>query len=140
MTVQPAQKATKRDYLVTAEGIPGTWREFSGAGANASVTKDYDGGARRYDNLAGPVEYDDIEIKRTVAPSRDDRWIKTLRTLVGIGQFTLTKQYVTPAGMKVGDPTTYPACLLIGMQEPESDAASSDAAEVTLKFANAGPA
>lgn len=140
MLTQVAQKATKRDYLVTIEGIPGTWRSFSGAGATASVTKDYDGGARRYDNLAGPVEYDDIEVVRTVAPTRDDAWIKTLRTLIGIGAFTVTKQYITPAGMKVGAPTTYPACLLVGLQEAESDASSSDAAEVTLTLATSGPA
>ena len=140
MVTQVAQKATKRDYLVTVEGIPGTWRSFSGAGGTASVTKDWDGGSRRYDNLAGPVEWDDIEVVRTVAPTRDDRWIKTLRSLISVGEFTVTKQYVTPAGMKVGDPTTYPACLLIGLQEAESDAGSSDAAEVTLTFATSGPA
>lgn len=133
-------KATKRQYLVTVSGIPGTWRTFGGAGATASITKDYDGGAERADLLSGPTEYDDIEVVRTCAPTRDDVWIKQLRKLVGKGLFTVTKQYVNADFMKVGDPTTYPDCLLSGLQETETDASSSDAAEVTLTFATAGPA
>jgi hypothetical protein len=53
-----APKATKRQYLVTIEGIPGTWRAFSGAGGSASVTKDYDGGSDRADLLSGPAEWE----------------------------------------------------------------------------------
>lgn len=135
-----APKATKRQYLVTIEGIPGTWRTFSGAGGSASVTKDYDGGSDRADLLSGPAEWDDIEVTRTVAPSRDDVWIEQLRKLIGRGTFNITKQATDANWTKVGKPTTYPDCLLNGLQEPESDAASSDAAEITLTFATSGPA
>lgn len=140
MAGKSAQKATKRQYLVTISGIPGTWRTFGGAEASASITKDYDGGAERPDLLSGPTEHSDIEVVRTVAPTRDDVWIKQLRKLVGKGTFTVTKQYVNADWMKVGDPTTYPDCLLAGLKEPETDAASSDAAEISLTFATAGPA
>lgn len=135
-----AEKITKNKYLVTIEGIPGTWRAFSGAAGSASVTKDYDGGSDRADLLAGPAEWDDIEVTRTVAPSRDDVWIKQLRKLLGRGRFNITKQATDANWMKVGEPTTYPDCLLNGLQEPESDAASSDAAEIKLTFATSGPA
>jgi len=135
-----AEKITKNKYLVTIEGIPGTWRAFSGAGGTASVTKDYDGGSDRADLLAGPAEWDDIEVTRTVAPTRDDGWIKQLRKLLGRGRFNITKQATDANWGKVGQPTTYPDCLLNGLQEPESDAASSDAAEITLTFATSGPA
>jgi len=135
-----AEKITKNKYLVTIEGIPGTWRAFSGAGGTASVTKDYDGGSDRADLLAGPAEWDDIEVTRTVAPSRDDVWIKQLRKLLGRGRFNITKQATDANWMKVGEPTTYPDCLLNGLQEPESDASSSDAAEIKLTFATSGPA
>ena len=135
-----AEKITKNKYLVTIEGIPGTWRAFSGAGGTASVTKDYDGGSDRADLLAGPAEWDDIEVTRTVAPTRDDVWIKQLRKLLGRGRFNITKQATDANWTKVGKPTTYPDCLLNGLQEPESDAASSDAAEITLTFATSGPA
>lgn len=135
-----AEKATKRQYLVTIEGIPGTWRQFSGAGGSASVTKDYDGGSDRADLLAGPAEWDDIEVTRTIAPSRDDVWVAQLRKLLGRGVFNITKQATDANWTKVGNPTTYPDCLLNGLQEPETDAASSDAAEIKLTFATSGPA
>lgn len=135
-----AEKITKNKYLVTIEGIPGTWRAFSGGGGSASITKDFDGGSDRADLLAGPPEWDDIEVTRTVAPTRDDVWIKQLRKLIGRGKFNVTKQATDANWTKVGEPTTYPDCLLNGLQEPETDAASSDAAEITLTFATSGPA
>jgi hypothetical protein len=135
-----AEKATKRQYLVTIEGIPGTWRQFSGAGGSASITKDFDGGSDRADLLAGPAEWDDIEVTRTVAPSRDDVWVAQLRKLLGRGRFNITKQATDANWTKVGKPTTYPDCLLNGLQEPETDAGSSDAAEIKLTFATSGPA
>ena len=135
-----AEKATKRQYLVTIEGIPGTWRQFSGAGGSASITKDFDGGSDRADLLAGPAEWDDIEVTRTIAPSRDDVWVAQLRKLLGRGRFNITKQATDANWTKVGKPTTYPNCLLNGLQEPETDAASSDAAEIKLTFATSGPA
>ena len=135
-----AEKITKNKYLVTIEGIPGTWRAFSGGGGSASITKDFDGGSDRADLLAGPPEWDDIEVTRTVAPTRDDVWIKHLRKLIGRGKFNVTKQATDANWTKVGEPTTYPDCLLNGLQEPETDAASSDAAEITLTFATSGPA
>jgi hypothetical protein len=133
-------KSTKRSYLVAVEGIPGTWRTFSGGAGSASVTKDYDGGSDRADLLAGPPEWDDIEVVRTVAPARDDVWIEQLRKLIGRGRFNVTKQATDANWTKIGKPTTYPNCLLIGLTEPETDASSSDAAEVTLTFATSGPA
>ena len=140
MTITTVAKATKAHYLVTVEGIPGTWRSFSGGAGSASVTKDYDGGSDRADLLSGPAEWDDIEVTRTVAPARDDVWIGQLRKLIGRGRFNVTKQTTDANWAKVGKPTTYPNCLLIGLAEPETDASSSDAAEVTLTFATPGPA
>jgi len=133
-------KATKRQYLVTIQGIPGTWRQFTGGGGTASVTKDFDGGSDRADLLSGPAEWDDIEVTRTVAPSRDEVWIDQLNKLIGRGEFTVTKQATDANWTKVGRPRTYPACLLTGVQETETDAASSDAAEIKLTFATSGPA
>lgn len=133
-------KATKRQYLVTIQGIPGTWRQFSGAAGSASVTKDYNGGRDRADLLSGPAEWDNIEVTRTVSPSRDDDWIVKLNKLIGRGEFNITKQVTDANWTKVGKARTYPKCLLIGLQEPETDAASSDAAEIKLTFATSGPA
>jgi hypothetical protein len=133
-------KTTKRLYLVTVEGIPGTWRTFSGGAGSASVTKDYDGGSDRADLLSGPPEWDDIEVVRTVDPTRDDAWIATLRKLIGRGRFNVTKQACDANWAKVGKPTSYPNCLLIGLGEPETDSSSSDAAEIKLTLSTSGPA
>ncbi|ALF01226.1 tail tube protein [Arthrobacter phage Brent] len=133
-------KATKRQYIVSIAGIPGNWRTFSGAAASSETTKDWDGGADRPDIMGGPVEYDDIEVLRTVSPTLDEEWISRLRKRVGKDTFTITKQPTDRDGIKVGRPTVYPDCLLKGMQEPDTDAASSDASEVTLTFATSGPA
>lgn len=133
-------KATKRQYLVTIQGIPGTWRQFSGADGSASVTKDYNGGRDRADLLAGPPEWGDIEVTRTVSPRSDESWILKLNKLIGRGEFNITKQATDANWTRVGKPRTYPKCLLIGIQEPETDAGSSDAAEIKLTFATSGPA
>lgn len=133
-------KATKRQYVVEIQNIPGTWRGMTGAGVTAEYTKDYDGGNPRPDLLPGLPSFDDIEVVRTVRPSIDNEWIDRLIKRVGLDEFTITKQFVDPNGMKVGKPRTYPACLLTGLQEPEVDGASSDAAEITLTFATSGPA
>lgn len=134
------QKATKKQSLVTVEGIPGTWRTMSGGGGTADVTKDWDGGATRPDLLAGPTNFDDIELVRTYKPSQDAEWVERLVKRIGLDEFTITKQGTDVNGVKLGKPRTYPACLLIGLQEPDTDAASSDAAEITLTFATSGPA
>jgi hypothetical protein len=133
-------KAPKRQYLVNVQGIPGTWRQFSGADGSVSVTKDYNGGKDRADLLAGPPEWGDIEVTRTVAPSKDDAWILKLNKLIGRGEFNITKQATDANWNRVGKARTYPKCLLTGLQETETDAASSDAAEIKLTFATSGPA
>ncbi|AMM44478.1 tail tube protein [Arthrobacter phage BarretLemon] len=134
------QKATKRQFIVSIAGIPGNWRTMSGASASSETTEDWDGGAERPDILGGPVSFDDIEVVRTIAPALDMDWVRRLRRRVGIDTFTVTKQAVDRDGVKVGRPDVYPDCLLKGMQEPETDAASSDLAEITLTFATSGPA
>jgi hypothetical protein len=140
MGSNPTQKATKRQFIVTVAGIPGNWRTMSGAAASSETTLDWDGGADRPDILGGPRSHDDIEIVRTVKPSLDKDWIDRLEKRVGIDSFTITKQYVDRDGMKVGKPKVYPDCLLKGLDEGDTDAASSDVSEVTLTFATSGPA
>ncbi|QIN94344.1 tail tube protein [Arthrobacter phage Abba] len=134
------QKATKKQSLVTVEGIPGTWRSMSGGGGTADVTKDWDGGATRPDLLSGPTNFDDIELVRTYKPSQDAAWVERLTKRIGLEELTITKQGTDVNGIKLGKPRTYPACLLIGLEEPEVDASSSDAAEIKLTFATSGPA
>jgi hypothetical protein len=131
-------KSTKRLFLVTVVGIPGTWRTSSGGGLTAEVTKDFDGGSNIPDVLGGLPEAEDLEISRTFDPVRDLPIMATLRTQVGRGVFTVTKQATDANFVKVGKPLTYAGCVLTGMTDPESDASSSDVAEFSLTFATTG--
>lgn len=133
-------KATKRQFLVTVEGIPGTWRSLSGGGATADTTPDWSGGAIRPDLLGGPPSYDDLELVRTYDPDKDPAWIETADKQVGRGRYTVTKQPTDANFTKIGKPRTYADCLLKGLTEPETDASSGDPGEVTITFATTGPA
>lgn len=133
-------KTTKRNFLVNVSGVPRTWRSFSGAGATAEYTRDYSGGADVATLLSGPAEHEDIELVRTYEPDQDPAWLDQVKKQVGRSWFTITKQATDQNWTKVGKPVTYPNCLLIGVKEPDTDAASSDSSEVTLTFATPGPA
>lgn len=133
-------KQTKADYLVTVETVPGTWANFTGGGGSAEVTRDYDGGAERADLLAGKVEWEDIEVVRTIDQVRDEGWMLKLRKSIGRGRYNLMKQALSPDGVRIGRPESYPNCLLTGYKSAEVESSSSDAAQVTLTFATSGPA
>lgn len=133
-------KATKRHWVVTVEGIPGTWRTFTGGEATAEVTKDWDGGNPRPDLLGGPIDFSDLELVRTFDGDRDRAWIDKFLPMVGRVRMTVTKQLTDANNVAIGKPRTYPDSLLRQLTEPETDAASSDPSEVTLGFATGGPA
>lgn len=133
-------KSTKRLFLITVEGIPGTWKSFSGGDGTSSPTKDWDGGAERPDLLSGPTEFSDIEVGRTYDPARDQQWMRDAVAKIGRGRYTVMKQPIDANYVKIGRPTTFPNCLLIGVSESEVDSASSDSAEVKFSFATSGPA
>lgn len=131
-------KATKRQFLVTVSGIPGTWSTSTGGSLNADVTRDYDGGSDRPDLLGGVPTADDLEVSRTFDPVRDLALLEKFRREVGRGRYTVMKQATDANYNKVGKPLTYANCLLLGVNDPESDASSSDTAPITLKFATTG--
>lgn len=131
-------KATKRQFLVHVNGISGNWRTSTGGSLNADTSTDYNGGSDIPDLLGGIPVADDLEITRTFDPVRDLALLEKLRREVGRGRYTVTKQATDANFVKVGKPLTYPRCLLKGINDPESDAASADVSEITLKFATTG--
>lgn len=132
-------KAAQRHSLVVVHGIPITWRSMSGGGVSGEYSRDYDGGSDHADFIPGVPEPEDIEITCTVAPRRDLEWMRQVKALVLKGRFTITRQWTDAAWDPIGDPETYPDCLLIGYTNPEVGQ-SSDAAEFTLTFATNGEA
>lgn len=131
-------KITKSQFLVTIVGIPGTWSSATGGSLTAEVTKDYDGGALRPDMIGGRPSADDLEITRGFDPVRDLPLLEKLRKEIGRGRYTVTKQSTDANFAKIGKPITYADCVLIGCNDPDSDANSSDVAQIVLKFATTG--
>lgn len=138
-------KSSKNMFLVTVEAagnspqIPGTWARMTGGAGTSTVSRDYDGGARKADILSGPPEFADLELGRTYKPEKDSTWTASLYQRIGLARYTITKTPVDEDGSRVSDPIIYADCLLVGINSPDVDASSSDAAELTLTFANTGP-
>jgi len=138
-------KSSKNMFLVTVEAqgsspaIEGTWARMTGGAGSATVSRDYDGGSRKADLLSGPPEFDDIELGRTFKPEKDSTWTASLYSQIGRARYSITKTPVDEDGSVVGSAIFYSDCLLVGINSPEVDASSADAAELTLTFANTGP-
>lgn len=133
-------KATKQNFVTSVSGVPGNWRTWSGGEISADTALDYDGGNPTPDILSGPPTHGDIEVVRTYDPIVDAGWVRELRRKVGRSRHTLSKLSVDANYLAIGDPETYPNCVLKGIKEPETDAASGDSSEITLTFATTGPA
>lgn len=131
-------KTTKRNFITTILGVTGTWSTSTGGTLNSDVTRDYDGGAAVPDLIGGAPTADDLELSRSFDPVRDLPLLEKLRKEVGRGRYTITKQPTDANFTKVGKPLTYANCLLLSVNDPESDANSSDVTPITVKFATTG--
>ncbi|QGZ17118.1 tail tube protein [Arthrobacter phage DrYang] len=131
-------KTTKRNFISTILGIPGTWSTHTGGALNSDVVRDYDGGATTPDLIGGAPTADDLELSRAFDPVRDLPLLEKLRKEVGRGRYTITKQPTDANMTKVGKPLTYANCLLLSVNDPESDSNSSDTSPITVKFATTG--
>lgn len=132
-------KASQRHSLVVVHGIPILWRSMSGGGVSGDYTRDYDGGSDVADFIPGYPEPEDITVTTTVAPRRDLEWMRKIKGQVLRGRFTITRQWTDANWDPIGEPETYPNCLLTGFSNPEVSS-SSDPAEITLTFATNGEA
>lgn len=133
-------KQTQRHFIARVQDIPGTFRTMEGGGAEADVTRDYNGGSEVPDLLGGIPEHENIELVRTVDELADSVWLNPLRHGVGKVRRTISRQATDANMVAIGKATVWPNCLLVGFAEVETDAASSDPAEVTLTWATSGPA
>ena len=131
-------KAAQRQFLVTVSGVEGTFMTKTGGDVSASATKVYDGGSLNPEVLASPAEASDLTVTRGFDPVRDPIILADLRQRVGRFRSTVS---VTPTDqdlIAIGDPVVYPDALLIGLSDPEANAASGDLAVMSLTFSIAG--
>lgn len=131
-------KSAQRQFLVTVEGIPEAFMTKTGGDIGSTANKVYDGGSLRPDVIASPAEADDITVTRGYDVYRDGPVIARLNNKVGRWTTTVSVTPLDADMVAVGAPEVYPDALLIGLQKPEVDASSGDAATFGLTFAIAG--
>lgn len=118
-------------------GNDGTYAYFAqvtGGEITASVEKIYIGGKLFPEVLCAPAEIGDITITRHYDASIDASFLGGIRQMVGRAYYNIT---VEELDCNVSDPTTqrtYSNSLLVGLTEPDGDAASGAPATYSLTF------
>lgn len=129
-------KASQRQNLVSVEGVAGYFATKAGGATSAEVTDVYDGGNPVAEKLAGPATTANVTVGRPWDPSRDAAVVRRLRAQVGTFRTTVTVQPTDADLVPIGGPSAvYAGALLVGVTEPDADAASSASAMIELEFA-----
>ena len=131
--------AAQRQFKVQAGNttFPTTmyFATFSGGRSSADVTKVWSGGSLIPDLLSAPTEVENITLSKPWDPATDSALLIALRDKVGE---LVTSVTVTDTDRDLAPSTTsrtFNECLLVGVTEPEVDAASGDAASWEIEFA-----
>ncbi len=128
-------KASQRQFLVKVAGIDGFFATKTGGNVSSTISKVYDGGSLTPDVLSAPAEAENVVVTRPYDPRRHPQLLARLKRQVGRASFTVS---ITPTDrdlVAVARPVTYPDALLVGVNDPDVDAASGDAATLQLEFA-----
>jgi len=108
--------------------------QVTGGEITASVEKIYIGGRKFPEVLCAPAEVGDITLTRHYSRDIDGDFLTSLRPLVGQAYYDVS---VVELNCDVADPKTmrlYSQALLVGLTEPEGDAASGAPATYSLTF------
>ena len=128
-------KHAQHQGLVTVEALPGYWATKTGGNITADTTPVWDGGADEPEVLSGRATAENVVTARPFDLDRDLPELRGLRRQVGKLRSTVSVQYTDGDGYPVGDPTVYPEALLVGLNDPEVNAASTDASTLELTWA-----
>lgn len=127
--------SAQRQFLVKVSGVDGYFATKTGGRTASEVTREFDGGSLEPEILTGPASTEDITVSRPYKPERDAHLVRLFRPLVGRLRHTVTFQPTDADLVAVGKPTVYPGAVLIGVNDPDSDANSGQAARVELTYA-----
>lgn len=108
--------------------------QVSGGEITASVEKIYIGGKLFPEILCAPSEIGDITLTRHYDDAQDKSFLNNLRQMVGRAYYDVD---IYELNCEVRDPQShrgYAQCLLVGLTEPEGDAASGAPATYSLTF------
>lgn len=134
-----APVASQRQQRITVPGFAGHFATKSGGRVEADTSKVYDGGQLRPEVMAGTPNTTNITVTKPYRPAVHAAQLEELaRRGVGSHRVTLIVQDTDADLVAIGRPRTYPDALLVGLDWPEGDAASSDAATFELEFAVPG--
>jgi len=123
----------QRQVYATVSEVEGTFSQVSGGETSANSEKIYDGGSATPVVMSGARDIGNITLVRAFDQDRDPDILDTLRDAVGRAYFTVTVT-LADADMNPLRNRTYSEALLIGMNEPEGDAASGAPASMSLVF------
>lgn len=139
-TSQLNDPAASRQQLVEVAPFPGYFATKTGGEITADVTKVWDGGARRPENMAGPPSTADVVVGRPYRPGIHGPILKDLARRVGSWRTTISVWDTDPELGPIGTPVVYANALLVGLTRPDLDASSSDPSSLSLAFAVEGEA
>lgn len=108
--------------------------QISGGEVTASVEKIYIGGKLFPETLCAPAEIGDITLTRHYDQHLDNSFLSTLRQMVGRAYYDIN---ISELNCNVALPRPqrkYTHALLVGITEPEGDAASGAPATYSLTF------
>jgi hypothetical protein len=128
-------KSSARQFLVKVEGVTGFWSTKTGGNVTADNTKVYDGGNLKPDIITNPPTAEDVTVTRPYDPDRDDIVLRNLLQLVGSWDTTVSVTPCDASLVAIAPPRVYSNARLTGVQDPEVDASSGDAAMCGLTFA-----
>lgn len=127
--------SAQRQFVAKVEGVEGKWNSKSGGNRTADATKVYNGGEVDPEVLGSPAATEDITVSRGFKQYRDAPILAKLRQKVGGLRTTVSVSPTDEDLVVIGRPVVYSDALLIGVTEPDYDAASGDAAMYELTFA-----
>lgn len=117
---------------------PGTnlayFAQVTGGEITASVEKIYIGGKAFPEVLCAPSEIGDITITRHYSPTIDKSFMTSIRQMVGRAYYDITVFELDCDVKKPETQRVYAQSLLVGVTEPEGDAASGAPATYSLTF------
>jgi hypothetical protein len=119
---------------VEADGGTAYFAQISGGEVTASVEKIYIGGKLFPETLCAPAEIGDITMTRHYDHDLDSQFLRNLRQMVGRAYYDIS---VVELNCNVAAPRPsrrYTGALLVGITEPEGDAASGAPATYSLTF------
>lgn len=128
-------KSSQRQFVVTIQGIEGTFMTKTGGNTASDVTKAYDGGSSVPDLIAAPKNVENVVVSRGFDPVRDADLLRNLRRVVGALETTISQVPTDRDYNANADPIVYAPALLVGVTEPEVAADSGDLATFQLEFA-----